>query len=297
MEVFRDCLRSGDLDVRQSILSELSRFYGYSIEECYVRCIEWETWSVNEWRARERNSPEGLQDFYDTVQSWSFDLLWYSYLQAQGFGYPAAVLAVKYALERCPRGDHLDFGSGIGLTSQLFSRCGFASTAADISKPLLAFASWRIDEHGDQVQFINLADTKLPTAAFDIVTAVDTLVHVRELDEALRDLHRAIRPGGWLLTNFDVRDSDAVESASHLHNDLVALEHRLERTGFRRTETLAGVTQVYQRIDPTTFVFRVRLWLLTLLLPARKLAALLNRMRWPTPKRILSLITGSHQQK
>jgi SAM-dependent methyltransferase len=290
MEIFRNCLRSGDLDVRASILNDLSRFYGYTPTECHDRCIEWEAWSVKEWSARERQSRAGLQDFYDTVQSWSFDLLWYAYLQAEGFGYPASVLAVRYALNNCPGGRHLDFGSGIGVTSQLFSRCGFSTTSADVSKPLLAFASWRIDQHGDKVERINLTEAKLETAAYDIVTAVDTLVHVPDFDESVRELHRVIRSGGWLLTNFDVRDSDSVESANHIHNNPVKLEHGMVEGGFRRVGTIAGVTQVYQRVDPTALEFRLRLLSLRLQLPFKMAWALLARTRLPTPRRIKSLI-------
>lgn len=291
MEIFRNCLRRGDHDIRRSILSELSEFYGYPTGDCYERCMEWEAWSVREWCARERRSREGLQDFYDTVQSWSFDLLWYTYLQSEGYGYPASVFAVRFAQEKCPGGCHLDFGSGIGITSQVFARCGFPTTSADVSKPLLAFASWRLDQHGDKAERVNLTSTKLGTATFDIVTAVDTLVHVPDFDETVRELHRVIRPGGWLLTNFDVRDSDSLESAHHIHNNFISLEHRMEEGGFRRVDTIAGVTQVYQRVDPNTREFRLRLLRLRMLLPFKKAAALSSRLRWPTPRRIRSLIS------
>jgi SAM-dependent methyltransferase len=289
MATFNDCLRKGSLDVRQSILTELSEFYGYPIVECYERCIDWEAWSREEWERGDRSTPEGVQDFYDTVQSWSFDLMWYSYLQAAGFGYTASVLAVRYAKEKCPGGRHLDFGSGVGITSQVFARSGFASHSADVSKPLLAFASWRFAQHGDNITCINLTEQGLETAAYDIVTAVDTLVHVTDFEAAVSNLHRAIRPGGLLLTNFDVRDSDSPESASHLHNDRLMLEHGLEEGGFARCDTIAGVTQVYRRVDLDDPAAIRRIRRLRRTLPLRRGANFLKRVRLPTPKRLASV--------
>jgi SAM-dependent methyltransferase len=289
MGFFGECLRSGALNDRDSILEELSAYYGYDREDCLERCLEWEQWSVKEWTARDRTTKEGLQDFYDHVQSWSFDLMWYSYLQNQGFGFPASVLAARFALRKCPGGHHLDFGSGVGVTSQVFVRCGFKSTLADVSRPLLAFADWRLSRHNDQAEFINLTTGKLPSATYDIVTAVDTLVHVPDFDQSVRDLHRAIKPGGWLLTNFDVRDSDSVESANHLHNEPISLEFRLLKAGFLRRDTLGGVAQVYERMELSDPEYRRRVPIERLRLPFRLTAATLSRVRMPTPKRLGAL--------
>ncbi|MET0407111.1 MAG: class I SAM-dependent methyltransferase [Hyphomicrobium sp.] len=290
METFRRCLSIPGFDVRDSILSDLSTYYGYSVEECYSRCIEWETWSVKEWSARERVSEDGLQDFYNTVQSWSFDLLWYSYLQAEGFGFPASVLAVQFAQAKCPGGRHLDFGSGVGVASQVFSRSGFTSTAADVSKPLLDFAFWRLERRGDHARRLDLTRETLETSAYDIATAVDTLVHVKNLTQTLADLHRAIRPGGWLLANFDVRDGDSVESASHLHNNIITLKYQMEAAGFHHVATLAQVTQVFQRVDRASYNFKVRLIGLRILLPFKQAALICGRIRMPTPRRVLRLL-------
>jgi SAM-dependent methyltransferase len=298
MNLFRECLGIPGLDVRDSVLDDLSQYHRLPPDECKLRCLHWEQWSVREWRENDRSTREGLQSFYDSVQSWSFDLLWYAYLQSTGYGFPASVIAARFARHNRVVGAHLDFGSGVGVTAQLFSRLGYSSTLADVSKPLLDFASWRLARHGDRTEFLLLTSTTLPSEAYDIVTAVDTLVHVPDFDETVRDLHRGIRPGGWLLTNFDVRKKDADETAWHLYHSAIMLEDRLERVGFVRKATLGGVLQCYQRVDSNNISFRVRSLGKKAMLPFRLLSESARRVRWPTPRRLLRVVSlgWKHQQ-
>ena len=274
----------------KSVLDDLSTYYHLSPEECKLRCLHWEEWSVREWRQGDRSTREGLQAFYDSLQSWSFDLLWYAYLQSCGYGFPSSVIAARFARHRCVGGTHLDFGSGVGVTAQLFSRLGLTSTLADVSKPLLDFACWRLARHGDRAEPLLLSSANLPTAAYDIVTAVDTLVHVPDFDATVRDLHRAIRPGGWLLTNFDVRKQGPDETAWHLYDNAVMLENRVERVGFVWRAILGGVLHCYQRANPNDIAFQARALRQKTLLPFRLIGASCGRVRWPTPRRIMRVI-------
>jgi SAM-dependent methyltransferase len=290
MDLFRDCVRIGRLDVRESVLDDLSKYYCLSPEECRFRCLHWEEWSVREWRQGDRSTREGLQAFYDSLQSWSFDLLWYAYLQSCGYGFPSSVMAAGFALHHCARGTHLDLGSGVGVTVQLFSRLGFTSTLADVSKSLLDFACWRLARHGDHAEPFLLTSASLSSDAYDIVTAMDTLVHVPDFDATVRDLHRVIRPSGWLITNFDVRKPGSEESASHLNHNAIMLQHRLERVGFVWRANLGGMLDCYQRVDPNDISSRVRTLLDKALLPFKLLADFCGRVRWPTPRRVVRVI-------
>ncbi|MGB3482213.1 MAG: class I SAM-dependent methyltransferase [Mycobacterium sp.] len=257
METYRSALRIGDLDVRSSSLRELADYHGASPEECLKRCLHWEDWSVQEWKSADRSTEEGLQDFYRRVKSWAFDLTWYAYLQESGHVFPASVAAVRFALQNTTGRDHLDFGSGTGTTAQLFFRSGFTTTMADISGTLLDYATWRLDAHGDQANRIDLTTENLPSNAYDFITALDTLVHVPDFDATARDLHRAIRPGGYMLANFDVRERDDHGSLWHLHNDPKLLDHRLRVAGFVRTHTLADLTCCYLAVDPTRPTYKL----------------------------------------
>jgi SAM-dependent methyltransferase len=290
MQLFRSCLTLRGDDVRTSILAELSEYYKLSPDECIDRCLHWEEQSVEEWKAGDRSSPAGLREFYNSIQSWSFDLMWYAYLQAAGHAFPAAVLAVNFAAEHTDGHHHLDFGSGVGVTSQLFARRGYVTTSADISRPLLDFARWRLDRHGDRAAFIDLNAECLPSAAYDCITALDTLVHVPEFDVTARELHRALKPGGLLFTNFDVRDQNAETSAWHLYSNAIDLDCRLQASGFVKVKRLGISPTCYKRVEPGTALHRYQMTRNKVAAPIRNGLMFARRIRWPTPTRAIKLV-------
>jgi SAM-dependent methyltransferase len=171
-----------------------------------------------------------MTDFYRTTQSWAFDLLWFAYLQAEGYGLPTSVLALQAISARDHGRAHLDFGSGAGVTSQVFARAGYETTLADISTSLLDFARFRLSRRGAASRFIDLNDEEIGTGRYDVITALDTLILVPDLADVVAGLHAALRPGGWLITNFDVRPPSP-ENAWHLYDDDLNLRAVLHRAG------------------------------------------------------------------
>lgn len=257
MAAFRDGLRTApDDDLRSSVLDDLSAYHGLSPEECLRRCLHWEEWSVQEWKAEDRTTPEGLSDFYRGLQSWSFDLLWHAYLQAEGFRYPTSV-AVARTLDFGAGARLLDFGSGVGVTAQLFTGLGYEVDLADVSTSLLHFASWRMKRRGLRAGYLDLNYDPLPVHEYDVITAIDTLVHVPDLAATTRDLHRALRPGGHLFANFDVRPPTE-ENAWHLYSDDLPLRWTLHRNGFEPVETLDGQLVHYIKVPPHGFSHGLR---------------------------------------
>ena len=207
LQRFRDALRlPPDSDVRAGVLDDLSSYFGISSDECVERCIHWEESSVTEWFERTRQTPGGLLDFYRSTQSWAFDLLWFAYLQVEGYGFPASVIAARDLRHRhVVPGTHLDFGSGVGVTSQLFAALGYETHLGDVSTSLLEFARFRLDRRGQAATYLDLAARELEAERYDVVTAIDTLAHVPDLAGTACRLHTALRPGGWLFANVDVR--------------------------------------------------------------------------------------------
>ncbi len=244
-------LLEGSDDVRASVLDDLSTHFGLSPDECVRRCVDWEQWSVQEWQAQGRTSQESLAEFYRTTRSWAFDLLWYAYLQAAGFHYPVPVVIAR-ALPpdvRAHPGRHLDFGSGVGDAAQLFCRLGFDSVLADISTSLLTFARFRLERRGDRAEFLDLNDAVLDHAQYDVITAIDTLVHVPDFVGTATSLHRALKPGGYLYTNFDVRPV-STENAWHLYADDLPLYWQLQRVGFEPVQNLDRRITCFRRVEP-----------------------------------------------
>ena len=249
MQAFRAALMApGAEDTRAGMLDDLSAYYGMTPDECVERCINWEAWSVQEWKAARRDSPDGLAEFYQTIQSWSFDLLWYAYLQAEGIAYPVGVVIAGGLAQPRQGARHLDFGSGVGVTSQMFARLGYQTELADISTSLLAFARFRLERRHEPANYLDLNTTQLGVGRYDVITAVDTLVHVPDLRATTQMLHRALKPGGYLFANFDVRPRTD-ENAWHLYEDDLPLRWQLQRIGFEPEETLDGMVTRYRRVE------------------------------------------------
>lgn len=250
MAAFASVLRTdAQPDHRECVLSELEEYWHRDRAETLQRCLNWEQYSVAEWKSADRDSPEGLLAFYQQCESWAYDLLWYDMLRAKGLAIPTPVAIMDWLAARNVTGRHLDFGSGVGTTGMAFACLGWDSTLGDISEPLLNFASWRAEQHGVAVGRLDLRDP-LPVGAYDVVTAVDAFAHVPNPAEVARALHAALLPGGYLFTDFDIREpSDS--SAWHLHDNPYGLMRALLDAGFDPVDRLAdGVVHVYRRREP-----------------------------------------------
>lgn len=260
MDDFRAGLRRDGRSVRESVVDDLASYYGLSDEEVVRRCIRWEALSVEEWQSEERTDEDGLLRFYRTTTSWSFDLLWYAYLQAEGHHAPVSVAALRWAEAHTAGRRHLDLGSGIGATGALFVLRGWESTLADVSSTLLDFARFRLKGLDRPPRLVDLTEEELPEGAYDVATAIDTLGHVPDVGATARALHRALAPGGHLLANIEVRPPSP-ENALHLHRDERRERYVLQRSGFRQVATVGGLA-VYRRVDERGLRERLRLaWL------------------------------------
>jgi 2-polyprenyl-3-methyl-5-hydroxy-6-metoxy-1,4-benzoquinol methylase len=295
MQRLRECIELG-ANCRASILAELAEFHSESVETAYQKCINWEQLSVKEWAAGDRSTPAGVKDFYDTVTSWKYDLAWYAYLQTTGHAFPQAVALLKFLQARNIQGKLLDFGSGIGLNAQFFRRSSFDVTIADVSRPLLEYAAWRFQRHNDTISIVNLNDSTLPNGNFDVVTAFDVLVHVPDFNLTAEQLHRTMKPNGWLFANFDTRSPDDA-SAWHLHNNEFELDRRLQRAGFVKRHVLGGFLGCYQRVEPDTLIHRVRSSWGVIVAPTLTVGSLARRVRLPTPTRLRKLLALAQQSK
>lgn len=97
----------------------------------------------------------------------------------------------------------LDVGSGPGyLASDMSAIVGRSGEVhgVDISEELLALARKR---YADQAQLkfhnANAASLPFPSAYFDVVVVTQVLEYLADVDAALREFHRVLRPGGRIL--------------------------------------------------------------------------------------------------
>jgi SAM-dependent methyltransferase len=258
MRRFRECLRLPDSnDVRAAVLDDLSTYTGVPPDACVLRCLDWEDDSIREWFSADRSDAAGVNDFYRTTQSWLFDLLWYAYLQAEGFAYPTNTIALRLATAFGGGADHLDYGSGVGVTSQLFARAGYGTTLADVSDSLLAFARYRLERRDVPAEYVDLNVEPLGDARYDVITAIDTLVCIDDLDTVAGRLHTALRPGGCLVANLYPRPRSR-DIAWAVHDDTARPRAVIERAGFLPAAR-SGNFIVFHRVDPSSAAHRVRM--------------------------------------
>ena len=107
---------------------------------------------------------------------------------------------VENALRAQPGERILDVGCGPGFyVEALLDRVGSAGTVVgvDISADMIAIAAKRSEGH-DNVSFHQASATSLPVddASFDAALSVQVLEFVEDVDAALAEVHRALRPGG-----------------------------------------------------------------------------------------------------
>jgi ubiquinone/menaquinone biosynthesis C-methylase UbiE len=102
-------------------------------------------------------------------------------------------------VERYGRGlDVLEVGCGTGLLLERIARFARTAHGVDLSPGMLELAKKR------GLSVVEGSATKLPfdDARFDVACSFKVLAHVREIDVALREMARVVRPGGHVLAEF-----------------------------------------------------------------------------------------------
>ena len=254
MREYRDalCLPGSD-DMRASILDDLSEYFRVTPDDALHLAKNWGEACVGEWQ-----SARDPLDFHRTTRSSSFSLLWYAYLQASGLNFPASAGIARSMQPLLEHAAHLDFGSGIGVTSQLFARLGCETTLADVATKTLDFARFRLERRGQRATYLDLNREALPEARYDVVTAIDVLVHVPDFGATARALHRALKPGGLLYANIVV-PADPEAAPWHLYRDERPLRRALQIAGFEPVLRLSEhYGEIYTRVEDHGVVHTLR---------------------------------------
>lgn len=136
-------------------------------------------------------------------------------------GYPDALLdVIASRLRLADDAAVLDVGAGTGKVARAMARRGWRVTALDPGERMLAVLRRRAAEEGLVIDAMRATaeDTGVPPASFDAAVAGEAY-HWFDAPIALRELGRAVRPGGGIALFWNVVDED--------ESGLVADERRL----------------------------------------------------------------------
>jgi SAM-dependent methyltransferase len=116
-----------------------------------------------------------------------------------------AVLA-SVGAELRPGARVLDFGCGAGRLVRIFREAGFDAEGVDLPLDSLA-ETWQ--SYGDDARYLHHAseegDFPFPSASFDFSYSTSVLEHVKQLDKAVSEIARVMKPGAYSLHMFPAR--------------------------------------------------------------------------------------------
>ena len=127
----------------------------------------------------------------------------------------------RYCLARdlCQGLDVLDVASGEGYGSAILAGVGRSVVGVEIDAATVAHAAETY--RGDNLRFIQGSASELPLedACVDVVVSFETLEHIREHEQFVREVGRVLRPGGTFIVSTPDRRiySGRLESFNRFH--------------------------------------------------------------------------------
>jgi len=136
--------------------------------------------------------PTDNQSYYDRFSA--------SYERERHHGYHRLIDELELGLIRryAAGKDVLEAGCGTGLLLKEAAAVARRAVGVDLSRGMLQPAKAR----GLEVVQGSLTHVPFPSASFDVVYSMKVLAHIPPIREALAELGRLVRPGGFLLLEF-----------------------------------------------------------------------------------------------
>jgi ubiquinone/menaquinone biosynthesis C-methylase UbiE len=140
----------------------------------------WETHVNNEYYTEEERASEAyLSEIEDRRYRWHYHL-GDVFAQLQG-----------------SQGRLLEVGCGIGVDSIQLARCGFDVTGVDLTESAIEVARESARRRGVRIDFRvgNAEGLDFPDASFDAVYSFGVLHHTPNIERAVAEVHRVMKPG------------------------------------------------------------------------------------------------------
>jgi SAM-dependent methyltransferase len=152
--------------------------------------------SAEQERAHQKRNIEKQRDKYLETNSWD--------RYRSDKGYRSKVDLIRNFLEaQTVSGYVLDVGANTAGESEVLFHLGFKMVATDINEIALSYSKLRSSKYRNEEMPYYAVDTNnLPFASetFDAIIAYEALHHMEDVELALGELHRVLRPGGHIFT-------------------------------------------------------------------------------------------------
>lgn len=143
----------------------------------------------------------------------------------------------------------LDVGCAFGGLMQVAEESGYSAYGAEVSDYSAGYARERFG--AERIWAGNVENISLPENYFSIVSMIEVIEHLYDPVKAIRNLYRAMRPGGVIL--IQTADMDGLQAKRHGKNyhyylpghlsyfTRTNLTRLMKETGFRRVGFFGGV--------------------------------------------------------
>ena len=191
--------------------------------------------AVAQQRVAEAATEQPVLAYYASTPHYLYELSYWEACRDKQWWFQVVERACRgYGLKRV-----LDFGGGIGGLSLHLNRRGIRCDYLDIAGPTKTYATWRFARHGQAPTMYDVGSPmQPPDGGYDAVVAWDVLEHLFDLEGAIAQIARLLRPGGWFLSKSTFAVEGQRHEACHLKQharfgDVRRLNELLERHGLR----------------------------------------------------------------
>lgn len=204
-------------------VKELAEYTGLPVQEVMGRIRGVYSQQLKEWGviAKERLTEGKITGFYQSTDSYLFDLVQYNY-ENMDYAHWLDDIAGFCRKVFSERGtiNVLDFGGGIG--SQLINLSnikGLRLTYADIPGKTFDYARWRFNQRGLNIKMIDATlDDFLGNEFYDVIVMLDVVEHLIEPEKTVKYLIDHLNTNGYLIMVASFVDNNG-EAGWHLNVD------------------------------------------------------------------------------
>jgi SAM-dependent methyltransferase len=152
-------------------------------------------WQANPCGTKFADAPPGSRRFYELVEQHRYTKEWHIPLAADFAGTKGLRV--------------LEIGCGLGTDGVQFARAGADYTGVDLTNAAVELAQKNFDLHGLSGTFRTADAENLDFAndSFDLVYSHGVLHHTPDTAQAVKEIHRVLRPGGRAVVMLYHRDS------------------------------------------------------------------------------------------